>query len=194
MYGNLFFWDSTYAAFNGQYGLATCDNAILDFLGEQMSGSVLFYNNTIAGMYNSFMEQNGVGASTMPISGLSGASSGNPTVVVENNLWYDSGYVNGGDTSYCAVVSCGSYTHDYNASYEGSVPSGSNWQTESSPSAHDYNVSGTTSPFVNFSASNIAGFQLVSPDPFVSHAGVVVASPYNVDMLGVTRGANGTWG
>ena len=72
IYGNLFFWDSTYAALNGQYGLATLDDGIVSFLGEKMSGYIHFYNNTISGIYNSYMDQQGTGASTMPLAGLFG--------------------------------------------------------------------------------------------------------------------------
>jgi len=192
VYGNLFFWDATYAAFD-QYGLATCDNAILDFLGESMSGHIYFYNNTIAGMYSSVANQAGSAFSTMPISGLSGYSTGNPTVIIENNLWYGSAYVYGDYSSYCSVVGGATCTQDYNASYQGGIPSGDNWQTNSPAGAHDYNVSGSGSPFLNFAAFTIAGLQLVTPDPFASHAGTALGSPYNVDMFGVTRGANGTW-
>jgi hypothetical protein len=130
----------------------------------------------------------------MAISAVSGLSTGNPTVIVENNLWYDSGYVYGDYSPYCSVVTGATCTYDYNASYKGSVPSGSNWQTDSPPATHDYNVSGTASPFANFSASTIAGFQLITPDPFTSYAGVSLSSPYNFDGFNqVARGADGTW-
>jgi hypothetical protein len=194
VYGNLFFWDSSYAAFNGQYGLATIDNAIVDFLGENMSGHIYFYNNTMAGLYNQVADGNGTAFSTMPISGLAGYSTGSPTVIIENNLWYGSAYVYGDFSSYCSVVTAAHCTQDYNAAYQGGIPSGDNWQTNSPTAAHDYNVSGSSIPFVNVAAASVAGFQLVTPDPFASHAGVSLGSPYNFDGFNqVTRGADGTW-
>jgi hypothetical protein len=159
-----------------------------------MSGHIYFYNNTIAGIYSSVADGSGTAFSTLPISGLSGYSTGNPTVIIENNLWYRSAYAYGDYSSYCSVVSGAVCTQDYNASYQGGIPSGDNWQTAATPAAHDYNVSSSSSPFVNFSASTLAGFQLVSPDPFTSHAGITLAAPYNFDGLTqVTRGATGTW-
>jgi len=195
IYGNLFFWDPTYNALNGAYQEATNANSILDFLGENLSGYVYFYDNTIAGMYNSSMLASGVGASTMAIGGQNGTYSlGNPTVVVENNLWYGCGWVYGDYTPYCSANVNAVCTYDYNASYQGGIGSGYDWQTQATPAAHDYNVSGSSSPFVNFSAATIAGLQLVTPDPFASHAGISLASPYNFDGFNqVTRGANGTW-
>lgn len=194
VYGNLFFWDSAYAS-NDVYGLATCDNAILDFLGEVMSGHIYFYNNTIANMYSSIANENGGAFSTMPISGLSGYSSGSPTVIIENNLWYASAYVYGDYSSYCSVVKKATCTQDYNASWQANVLSGDNWQTNSPAAAHDYNVSSSSvNPFSGAQpATTIAGYGLTTPDPFVSYPGTSLGSPYNVDMSGVTRGVNGTW-
>lgn len=196
VYGNLIFWDSTYAALAGQYWEATIDDAaIVGFLGENMTGYVYVANNTVAGLYNAVADRSGTGFSTLPISGLVGYSTGSPNVTIVNNLWYGSAYVYGDYTPYCSVVSCASLTQDYNASYQGIVPSGDNWQTNSTPGAHDYNVSGSSaSPFVNNAASTIAGFKLTTPDPFISNPGATLQAPYNIDGLnGVNRGANGTW-
>lgn len=194
VYGNLFFWDSTYVAWNGDYYLAINDDGIIDFLGEAMSGYVHFYNNTMYGIYNSAMDVEGAGAGTFAIgvqSGSGGSICGStcPTVVVENNLWVGMGYANG--TNYCSVVTGATCTYNYNAAWEDSVPSGSNWQTDGN--SQDYNVSGSTTPFVSPTASTIAGFELTTPDPFAAHAGISLASPYNSDMLGITRSSNGTW-
>jgi hypothetical protein len=195
VYGNLFFWDANYAKFAGQYGLATLDNAILDFLGEQMSGYINFDNNTIAGIYNSVADGSGSAFSTLPISGLSGWSvcgSSCPTVQIYNNLWSGSGFVNGDYTSYCDIVSGAKCTIDYNTSYQGPVPDGDNWQTSSSPGPHDSNISGNSSPFVDASAGTVAGFQLQTPDPFSSSPGIALSSPYNFAGLNqVQFGANG---
>jgi hypothetical protein len=200
IYGNIFFWDPEYAAFNGKYYLAICDNGIVDFLGESMTGHVNFTNNTIAGMYNPEMDVQGAAASTIAISGNNSTSGGSicrsgscPTVTIENNLWYGDGYVYGDSAPYCKVVSNASCTQSYNASYQEHVPSGSNWQTDDPPGPHDLNVTGPTIPLVHASASTIDGFELVNPDPFTSDPGASLNSPYNFDMLGVAFGANGKW-
>lgn len=210
IYGNLFFWDPTYAQYNGDYYLAIDDLGIVAFLGEQMSGSVVFTNNTIAGMYNPEMDAQGAGAATYafgtnnsgPSNGGSACGSTCPVVTVEDNLWVGDGYANG--SNYCNTVTSAKCTYDYNAAWEDSVPNGSNWQTDGNP--HDYNVSSTTNPFVNLSASTIAGYGLTTPDPFASHAGTSLTNSgtywngssnapntFNMDMLSVTRSANGTW-
>jgi hypothetical protein len=200
IYGNIFFWDPAYAAFNGKYYLAICDNGIVDFLGESMSGSVSFTNNTIAGMYNPEMDVQGAAASTMAISGNNSRSGGSicgsgscPAVTIENNLWYGDGYVYGDSAPYCQVVSKASCIQDYNASYRQHVPSGSNWKTGDPPGPHDYNVSSATVPFVDAGRSTIDGFELVNPDPFRSHPGIPLISLYNIDMRGMRFGADGVW-
>lgn len=193
-YGNLIFWDTTYAALAGQYGMASSNRGIVDFLGENFSGHLYYLNNTVWGIYNSFADQPGAPFATDPIAGQPGDSVGSPTVVIVNNICWGCGYQYGDIGSYCSVNHSATCTFDYNASYQGSVPSGDNWQTKGTPAAHDYNVSGSSAtPFVNPTAYNIAGFGLVLPDPFISHAGLSQSAPYNTDMLGVTRGANGTW-
>ena len=194
VYGNLFFWDSAYATnnctpgtgLNG--GLAQLQDGIVAFLGETMSGHIYFYNNTMAGIWNGCMDDSGQGASTLAISGS--GSSGTVTVVQENNLWVGSGYATGDYTEYCAANGSATCTHDYDAFYQNGITAG---DFTSYSEAHGYTVSGSTNPFVNIGASTIAGFEPSSPDPFASHAGTSLSSPYNTDMLGVIRGANGTW-
>jgi hypothetical protein len=186
IYGNLIFWDPTYAALNGEYGLAAIDDGIVCFFGETMSGFVHYYNNTVAGLYNANMNAQGTGASTVAIVGVSGVSFGSPSVTVENNIWYGSGYSGSGFTPYCNVVSCASHVQDYDVFYQAGVPSGS-FQTVSE--THGQVVTAATNPFVSSSASTIAGYELTAD----TTAGVTLASPYNTDMLGVTRSANGTW-
>jgi uncharacterized protein YjdB len=210
VYGNLFFWDPAYAKYNGDYYLAINDLGIIAFLGEKMSGSVVFANNTIAGMYNAEMDAPGAGAATYaigtnnssPSQGGSTCGSTCPTVTVEDNLWVGDGYANG--SSYCNTVKNATCNYDYNAAWEDSVPNGSNWQTDGH--THDYNVSGATNPFVNIALSTIAGYELITPDPFASNAGTSLTNAgtywngssnatntYTVDMLNVARGADGTW-
>jgi len=197
VYGNIFFNDAAYLSLGQSYWLNTMDNGILalgDGNGspENLTGTFLFSNNTIANFdppgvagYNVY--------STLPISGVPGGITGTANVIIENNLWYASAYVYGNYNPICNLLS-GTCTEDYNASFQGTTANSANWQTQSSPAAHDYNVSGTASPFATSQpAATIAGYQLALPDPFTSQAGVSLASPYNVDMLGTTRGANGVW-
>ncbi len=190
-YGNLVFWDSAYASLNGANGNATTNRGIIDFLAENFSGHIYFYNNTIYGIYAPYAELNGTSWATNAVTGASGASTGSPTVIIENNLWYGDGYTTGQIGDYCGVNSSASCTRGYNAYYIGSVPSGS-FQNPSE--SNNYTVSNPSAiPFINATASTLAGFELTTPDPFSSYVGVTVGSPYNVDMLGVVRGANGTW-
>jgi hypothetical protein len=197
VYGNIFFWDATYANFNGQFGLATLDNAILDFLGEKMSGHITFENNTIAGIYNSVADGSGTAFSTLPISGLFGWSvcgSSCPEVDIYNNLWSGSAFVYGDYSPYCEVVSRAKCHMGYNTSYQDSVPSGDNWQTNSPPSLHDSNIAGNSNPFTDASASTVAGFLPKSPDPFVLTPGIQLGSPQNYAGLNqISFGANGVY-
>lgn len=200
VYGNLFFWDPTYATLEG-YDLAQVTNAILDFLGEKMSGYVYFCNNTIAGMNSPVLTSPGSGYSTMAISGNPGYSvcgTTCPTVYIYNNLWWNSAEVEGDFSSYCSVVTGATCTEDYETVYNGSVPSGYLYNAGATlPGAHSNTIMTTTAnPFVSFPTSSgfIAAMQLTTPDPFASNAGITLASPYNFDGFNqVTRGANGTW-
>ena len=187
VYGNLFFWDAAYAGFNGNFSLGTIDNAIVSFLGENMSGGFIhFYNNTMAGFYNTVADSSGSAFSTLAISGLSGQSTGNPTVTMYDNLWYRSAYTTGDFSDYCSVVTMASCTQDYDAFFQGGIPSGDFMNPSET---HAQIVTAATNPFLNFAASTIAGLQLTSH----TTAGLTLASPYNVDMLGVTRGINSVW-
>jgi len=188
VYGNLFFWDSTYAALNGQYSLATIDNAVLDFLGESMSGYIHFYNNTMEGFYNAVTDANDSAFSTLAISGVSGSggSIGSPTVQIYNNLWYGSAYATGDYSPYCSVVTGATCTQDYDAFYQGGVPSG---DFHNPTETHAQTVTGNANPFINSGVGTIAGFALQA----ATSAGIALPAPYNIDMLGNTRGADGVW-
>ncbi len=197
IYGNLFFNDPTYLALGQNYWLNTVDNGIValgDGSGnpENLSGTFLFSNNTIANF--DFPGVSGANVySTLPISGVPGAITGNASVVIQNNLWYRSAFVFGNYNPICNQLS-GTCTQDYNAAYQGdSAIANVNWQTQQNPASHDYNVSGTSSPFSSAQPATMKGYAPVTPDPFVSHAGVSLGSPYNVDAFGVVRGTNGTW-
>lgn len=81
-----------------------------------------------------------------------------------NNLWYDS------------IVTFDSAGNDYNAFFAsvGSAPSETNGQT------------GASSPFLDVATGD---FRLSG----ATNAGTTLASPYNTDLLGVTRAVDGTW-
>jgi len=88
--------------------------------------------------------------------------------IIQNNLWEHTTNCNPSQIGDYATLGAGS----------GTSGSGSNTQTATS-----------TEFLSNWSAFSIAGFGLSSN----TNAGNTLSSPYNADMLGVTRGANGTW-
>jgi hypothetical protein len=174
IYGNLFFWDPAYAALNGSGQWATLDDGVVGLFGENWSGYLRFTNNTIAGIYNSHMDAPGAGAG-------SGIGPNVPAgTVMNNNLWWGSGYVFG-------------VKGDYNAAWAGpAINSQFDGGIGSEP--HGYvNNSSTTNPFVNWTSSTLAGFQLTTSGENTIPAGLTMSSPYDVDLFGVTRGSNGKW-
>lgn len=192
IYRNLIFWDATYAAYNGSYGLATSNWGIVFMDGESITGNLYFAYNTIYNINNS----SGVVSSDAITGGNNPYNHGSVTVKIENNLWVGSSCVYApsgggscGQTTYCASNTSATCTRDYNASWADSASP--YWQTLQTPAAHDYNVSGSTNPFSNATASTVAGFGLSTPDPFSSHQGTSLGSPYDTDMLGNVAGANG---
>lgn len=97
--------------------------------------------------------------------GDGGIQLGNGT----NNVAYNNIWVN------CTGISLNGVTHDYNA-YGGGSAQGETHGT----------INFSTSNFVNYAALD---FRLAN----ATTAGTSLASPYNVDLLGTTRGADGTW-
>jgi len=156
IYGNVFFWDTNYQANPGTF----LGDGMIGFFGETYSGHFYFINNTIAGITNTVTQVSSYNSGFYMGSVPSTASS----VVIENNIWYNS--------EYCEDNSYG----DYNTYYK-------------SDKANDTGAHSTTSnsnPFVNVNGFN---FQLTAATP----AGVAFQAPYNMDMLGNTRGADGVW-
>lgn len=216
-YGNIVYWDATYAAYAGKYGgAATFNNAVVNFLGEEMSGVIYVTNNTIYGIHNSLANTEGYGYSTEMLGGVNSSwNTGSPTVIVENNLWYQCDWVtpNSDYEWYCSANANATCTYNYNASYVGSAYSGDDWQTGISgssplipPGANDYNVSSSSAtPFSNATAYTIAGFDLTTPDPFSSYPGATLSSSLpsgctsgvnclnSAGLTGNLFGANGTW-
>jgi hypothetical protein len=155
IYGNLFFWDAAYAANPGVF----IGDGIVGLFGQNWSGHLYFYNNTISGITQT---------NTCNSSALYFAPPGS---VVVNNVWMNTTNCNPTDSPG------GSLTMDYNSYYQNSSNSNDN-------SAHKKTYS--TNPFVNSAAFN---FQLTA----ASAAGTSLAAPYNVDMNGNVRGADGVW-
>lgn len=188
IYGNIFFWDPTYAAYDGAGQLGTIDDGVVGFFGDTFSGNLYFTNNTMYGFANGYATQEGAPFATNAITGQSGQNAGSPTVVIENNLWVDCAYVYNDATPYCSSASCASFTEDYNASWQdGNAPYNIDWQTNSPAAAHDYNASGTSNPFVSATAYTLAGFDLATPDPFSSYPGATLSSSV---PSGCTTGTN----
>lgn len=84
-----------------------------------------------------------------------------------NNIWYE-----GSDQGYS--FGYGDYSNSYNSHYNMAAVSGTG------------NLNPTGNPFTNINSNDLS---LVSG----TTAGTTLASPYNVDMFGVTRGGDGTW-
>ncbi len=81
-----------------------------------------------------------------------------------NNIWYDNNNVG----------TWRGFTHDYNAFYSSGTQSEANRQDL------------TSNPFTDLTGRN---FHLTTP----TNAGTTLPAPYNTDLDGITRGADGTW-
>jgi hypothetical protein len=168
IYGNIFFWD---AAWNAQWsgdGRVGEDNGIVGIYSlSGTNGTLRLYNNTIDGLALG-SRNNCTSQATYINSGM------HLTAIVENNIWSNigSGCATGGGNAGGTV--------DYNGYYKVSGGKGDN-------GSHSF--TSNINPYVNEPAGTIAGFMLTADTP----AGVQLASPYNMDMLGTPRGSNGLW-
>lgn len=157
--GNIFFWDSAFAANGGSWN----GDGIIGDWNSPPSNSMAA-NNTIYGVStsntcNSYMWYD--------------RPSDSKTY---NNVWEQ--------TANCNPTDSSSGSWDYN--YYGKNSSNSN-----DSSSHKQTSSAET--FANPTAYTIAGFALSSAAETAMNAGYTLSSPYNTDMLGVTRGTNGKW-
>lgn len=169
IYGNIFFWDAAWTATWLGDGRVGYDDGVVGIFS-------LSPNTGILKMYNNLMY--GLGLSTNPnCNGQWYTINGGmnfTTVVIENNLAAKF-------ATNCNAGSAGAGTYDYNAYYQiANSTNDAGAHTTSSASA---------APFVNPTASTVAGFALSTN----TTAGLTVASPFDTDMLGIARGANGTW-
>ena len=157
IYGNVFFWDSAFAALSTTF----IGDGIVGFFGETFTGHFYFYNNTIVGINSPVGNVDNGGFYGIPVSGSS--------LQVYNNVWYNCIDIE-------ALGSSGNDV-DYNSYYV--------YNNGNDTSAHKVSSS-SGNPFIGLSTNN---FQL-SAD---TAAGITLPAPYNNDMLGNIRGADGTW-
>lgn len=96
--------------------------------------------------------------------GNGGLNLGGTGNVAQNNIWTN-----------CTGIAFVGVTHSYNAFGDSDARGEANAQ-----------LNFTTSNFMNYAAQD---FRLKSP----TMAGITLASPYNVDLLGTVRGSTGVW-
>ena len=140
-------------------------DGIIAMLGEVMSGSFRVFNNTVA---------------NIPCHLFGHGPGGSVNMYVFNNLIYncsDQGRPAGANNPPPSFT--GTLYWDYQSYY--SLGSGA---SANDSSAHA--VVSSANPFVNSGAYN---FQLA----VATAAGTNLTAPYNVDMLGSSRGADGVW-
>ena len=138
-------------------------NGIVGFFGETYSGHFYFYNNTIVGITNAATQISVYQGGLM----LPGNSV---QYQIENNIWY------GCDT--VGQYGSSGNTVDYNTYLR--------CKSVSATDTGAHKVVGSSNPFANLNALD---FHLVGG----SAAGVALASPYNSDLSGNARGADGLW-
>jgi hypothetical protein len=102
-----------------------------------------------------------------------GTTTGNE---LYNNIFYGMSYL-----TFSGVI------YDYNYYSKVSTPYAFTSSTHDSPCSSGI-CSKTTDPFVN---SSTRDYRLSAP--LVGYAGTTLGVPYNIDMLGNTRGADGVW-
>jgi hypothetical protein len=177
IYGNLFVWDLAYASSIEGY----MSDGIIAMLGENMSGYMYVYNNTIANM-RSMNNHSGI---YFPQTKLFGCRPGGTVnMYVYNNLIFNCGSQGGpAGPNNPPPTFTGTLYWDYQSYY--SLNGNAN-----DSSAHA--AVSNTDPFVNSSpatSSSPFDFRLVT----ATGAGIALSSPYDTDMDGSARGADGTW-
>ncbi len=135
------------------------------------NGPVKFYNNTMVNINSSICPNNSVAGGifvqqTSPTADLKGG------LIVQNNLWYN----NDSFTAVNSCSTCSSLVWDHNAYFAQPI-------TDTDPNAQ---IVAATNPFVSSGTDN---FRLAA----ATLGGVTLASPFNTDMDGTTRGVDGVW-
>jgi hypothetical protein len=179
IYGNVFFYNSGEAS-SGLTGAG--DGLVSNINGTSFTGFFYFVNNTIVSV------DRNPGAGTPIVNWSShGFPNSYATVVVANNLYYDNaGHTAGGPSSVLqnnasGPVSVSSLTYDYNAYFSN--------PNETDAGAHIQSTSGSPFVDVQYSTAGHTDFRLAR----ATAAGLALSSPYNVDMNGTVRGADGSW-
>lgn len=163
IYGNVFFWDSWYQS---QTRLSGIGNGLVCLYGEHWTGPFYFCNNTIAGITNQ--------AGGLAASGFHGLpATGMKPIYIMNNLWWHSDANSIADVGpWPGVVG----TSDYNAYY----------QTAGLHDRGPHSEAANLNPFGNVDTGE---FELIRD----TAGGAALPAPYNRDMFGIFRGANGVW-
>jgi hypothetical protein len=189
LYGNIWYADNASHCAVGD-GIM----AIYDF--SMTNGPVYFYNNSIVNMgypFCSATDETGFGLGltyTTPISGW----------YEQNNLWYgdDLSQYNGN-----TIVQNGATNNGQWATFNPAAVHGYDaWFASPNSGANDSDTHkqvSTSNPFANSSSNNFtlasdtAGGTTLSTAGTYWNGSAAVANTFNVDMNGVTRGADGTW-
>jgi hypothetical protein len=167
VYGNIFSYSP-----NNKYNRNGVGNAVYDCINSNaVCNNVYFYNNTIA---------NVTGSQVNNQSGQLGYIDTRGTNwTFENNLIYNSksNGVGGATTPSNLIQGYNTYINLTNGGKDGGTNS--------------FQLTGAADPFVNDGAFN---YSLLS-ETVLPHLndGLNLAAPYNVDMTGTVRGADGTW-
>ncbi len=166
VYNNVFFCsDGSGAVDTAASPQCGVSQTITDNNGYNPITNIKVYGNTFYNQHNCV---------TTGLSLISASSTG---AVAENNLVY-------GSTCQSTFAGPG-IVEDYNTVINNAGTIGV------LAGRHDFNLTRKANPFVSTSSKN---FRLSSEtvDPHLND-GVILSSPYNLDLLGVTRGADGTW-
>jgi len=171
---------------NNNYGLHT--NQITRwnwFEGPQNGTGVIVANNNdnvnaqiYGNVFNNFSEGNGI---------ITGTSAGNlVSPQVYNNTFINcsgGGWI-GGNTTGTPIVR-NNLLYNMSASAAVSGDYNAYFSTTNTPS-ETHRQTGSANPFVNLASNNV---QLAAE----TQAGITLAVPWNVDVNGTVRGADGTW-
>lgn len=207
IYGNVDYW--TNGVYTGAGG-GQADGLVALF-GETSSGVIQIYNNTIAGINAPACNPNTgtvvcneaalwVCGSACSWGSCSSGNCGSPTVTVYNNLWYNpsSGQDIVIDTSGAQWTATGGYGQNYCPS--GGCSNGGGFVSNVNGATNDA-TGNTGNPFTDFDGSSNFNFGLLAnttagysiPNWNTLPSGCTTGTNcFNIDPLGVTRGADGT--
>lgn len=162
-------------------------------------GIIIFQTNATVNIYGNIISQTGYWSvpgeandSNGILSALSHDTTGMKAYAYNNtfaNLKYGSAIWSGG-VSYAARTATNNIFYNCNrASSSGAALYGThdyNWFYNSGTQSETHMQNGSGNPFVDSGRNN---YQLMSP----LNAALSLSAEYNKDMLGITRGSDGTW-